>query len=128
MLGALRPRWGAAQASREQITMAHHPPRGDGPFAMSDDEDMDPVVVEQIERALAPYRHLLSPEALNAIEETLEVILTTHPVVAPCVEQLRRDGAVEQSGSREKAPGDGEGSRAHGSPARAVRANRGKRS
>jgi hypothetical protein len=63
----------------------------------------DPILDAHVERALSPYRALLSPEALAALEETLRMILATHPVVAPMVDSLRRGAGVERSGSRPKA-------------------------
>lgn len=60
----------------------------------------DPVVAAHIERAVAPYRALLSGEALAALEETLWMTLTTHPDVRPMIDRLRRDAATQRSGTR----------------------------
>lgn len=78
------------------------------PFGEEDDDipPDDPIVVAQVERALAPYRGLLPPEAREACEEVLVMVLTTHPEVAPMVNRLRRAVAVQRSGPRprEAAP------------------------
>ncbi|MGK4003703.1 hypothetical protein WMF31_13820 [Sorangium sp. So ce1036] len=67
-----------------------------------DDEVLldDPVVARHIERALSPYRGLLPAEALEAMDDLLFVVLTTHPEVRPMVDRLRRAARVERSGTR----------------------------
>ncbi|XXY51451.1 hypothetical protein WME91_09935 [Sorangium sp. So ce269] len=67
-----------------------------------DDEALldDPVVVRHIERALSPYRGLLPVEAIEAMDDLLFVVLTTHPEVRPMVDRLRRAARVERSGER----------------------------
>lgn len=71
----------------------------------------DPVVAAQVARALAPYRDALSPAEAAAVEDALWMMLTTHPVVAPWVDALRRDAQVEQSGPRAKETPSEEGGR-----------------
>jgi hypothetical protein len=72
------------------------------PFGEEDDDipPDDPIVVAHVERALAPYRDILPPEAREACEEVLVMVLTTHPEVAPMVNRLRRAAAVQRSGTR----------------------------
>ncbi|XXT16366.1 hypothetical protein WME94_39655 [Sorangium sp. So ce429] len=72
------------------------------PFSEEEDDILpdDPIVLAHVERALAPYRGLLPPEAREACEEVLVMVLTTHPEVAPMVNRLRRAAAVQRSGTR----------------------------
>ena len=60
-------------------------------------------MAEHVARALAPYRGVLSSEELSVFEETLWMMLTTHPVVAPWVERLHREGGVAESGAQARA-------------------------
>jgi hypothetical protein len=77
--------------------------------AWSDIPPDDPVVVAQAERALGPYRDVLPTEALEACEDMLIMMLTTHPEIAPMVERIRRAAPVQQSGTRAVAPPNGHG-------------------
>lgn len=65
----------------------------------------DPIVTAHIERTVAPYRALLPAQELAALEETLWMMLTTHPEVAPMVDRLRRDAATQRSGTRPSESG-----------------------
>jgi hypothetical protein len=49
----------------------------------------DPLVEEQIERTLQPYRGIATPAMLETIAENLRVMLTSHPVAVALLEQLR---------------------------------------
>jgi hypothetical protein len=64
----------------------------------------DPVLEARIQHALAPYVGRLTPAALEDARRMLEVVLTTHPTLAPAMERLRqtaRDGeAAEGEGHR----------------------------
>jgi hypothetical protein len=64
----------------------------------------DPVLEERIQHALAPYVGRLTPLALQEARRTLEVILTTHPTLAPAMERLR-----QAAREREAAGGEGRG-------------------
>lgn len=60
---------------------------------MATTEPEDPVLEARIERALAPYKDVLTPEALAEARLLLSVTLTTHPDVAPLMERLRQGAA-----------------------------------
>jgi hypothetical protein len=63
----------------------------------------NPVVTECVEEALAPYKGLVCPELLVGFVETLDLFLTTHPDVAPVVEQLRPREVPFTSGNRDRS-------------------------
>ena len=79
----------------------------------NDDTPPNPIVTACIEDALAPYRDLpsLPPELLEGFAETLDLLLTTHPEVAPVVERLRPRVVPSSSGAghRRGAPATAEG-------------------
>lgn len=62
------------------------------------DEAEDPVLDERIEHAIAPYRGRLTPEALDEARRLLAVMLTTHPVLAPLLDQVREQAATKATG------------------------------
>lgn len=53
-------------------------------------EPEDPVLEARVERALAPYKDVLTPEALAEARLLLSVTLTTHPDIAPLMDRLRQ--------------------------------------
>ncbi|MEO7330401.1 MAG: hypothetical protein ABI193_17630 [Minicystis sp.] len=53
------------------------------------DDEHDPLVQELIHEALAPYQGLLSAELTADMARALELVLTTHPTLAPRVRGLR---------------------------------------
>ena len=57
------------------------------------DFDPDPVLEAAIDRAVAPYVHMLTPEGLAESRRMLAVVLTTHPDAAPRLERLRAAAA-----------------------------------
>jgi hypothetical protein len=58
----------------------------------------DPMVAVQIERAIEPYRALLTPDMLAAFREQLECALMTDPVAQDLLRRLRPRPAVQASG------------------------------
>jgi hypothetical protein len=58
----------------------------------------DDVLEARIQHALAPYVGRLTPDALAEARRLLAVTLTTHPVLAPLVEQLHASAAPGASG------------------------------
>lgn len=58
----------------------------------------DPVLEEQIDRALEPYRAVLSPATLAVFRAFLADALTTHPVGARLLDRVRPRVAPLQSG------------------------------
>lgn len=87
-----------AAESRRPRALAVVPQNEDGP---------DPFITELIERGIAPYARLLSPEQADELREVLEIILETHPAVAPAVDRLRRRRPPSESGARPKRNGGG---------------------
>jgi hypothetical protein len=64
----------------------------------------DPVLEARIQHALAPYVGRLTPAALADARRMLEVVLTTHPTLAPAMDRLR-----QATRDREAAGGEGGG-------------------
>jgi hypothetical protein len=67
------------------------------------DRESNPIVLECVEDALAPYRDLLPPELLSEFGETLEAVLTSHPLAAPVVERLRPRAVPSHSGEQQRS-------------------------
>jgi hypothetical protein len=61
-------------------------------------DEEDPVVEECIRDALSPYVGVLSPEEMADHRRLLVAFITTHPVVVPLYERLRKRPANEKSG------------------------------
>ncbi|MEJ7732987.1 MAG: hypothetical protein WKG00_27795 [Polyangiaceae bacterium] len=61
----------------------------------------DPTVIAQVERALAPYKDLLTPALLAVFREELEHALTTDPIAVDMVKRLRPAPVVQRSGERD---------------------------
>jgi hypothetical protein len=66
----------------------------------------DPALEARIQHALAPYRDRLTPAALAEARKVLTVLLTTHPVLAPLMDQVRQSAAPGSSGVAVKEGGD----------------------
>lgn len=61
-------------------------------------EGWDELVTQKVEAALAPYRDLLSPEALEEFREQLEDFVATHPVMERMVGEVLPAPVVKASG------------------------------
>lgn len=57
----------------------------------------DPWVAAQIDAAVAPYRKLWPPEAIEAFREEMATTLATHPTAARLLKEVRPT-AVDPSG------------------------------
>jgi hypothetical protein len=85
--------------------------------ALEEDLRKDPLVQETIERALAPYREIVSPELLEILAAMVEDALVTHPYAVGILQQLRALPARVSTGVQPKqmkadagaAGGDGTG-------------------
>jgi hypothetical protein len=62
------------------------------------DEPEDPILEARIDHAVAPYVGRLTPEAILEARRFLRVTLTTHPVLAPLMDQVRAEAASGASG------------------------------
>ena len=65
-------------------------------------DDDDPELDAEVERALAPYKHLVPPDVLQTMRETLTDMLLTHPVGEILMKQSRRSSSHDPSGTRLK--------------------------
>lgn len=63
---------------------------------MPDPEDA--LIEAQVERALAPYRGMVAPEALAEMRDVLTDVLATHPVAVRLMARLRERATVQVSG------------------------------
>lgn len=66
------------------------------------DQSDDPHLSAEVERALAPYRALLSDEQLTGMKDMLEHALTTHPVGAALLDRTRPRTVPDRSADQEK--------------------------
>ena len=66
------------------------------------DQPDDPHLDAEVERALAPYRGLLTDEHLAGMKEMLSHVLTTHPVGAALLDRTRPRTAPDRSAGQEK--------------------------
>lgn len=75
----------------------------------------DPVLVEVVERALAPYRGKLSPELIEHMREEALVQMSTHPYPAALLGSIQQRPPPDESheiarggppGSKEAERGD----------------------
>lgn len=73
---------------------------------MSTDPPADAVVHETVERALDPYRALLTPEMLEVFRQELTEALTGHPVGKTLTARLRERPPPERSGDVETPDGE----------------------
>lgn len=92
-----------------------------GPPKQGQDEspapEHDPVIEARVERAIAPYKELLSAEDLEFMKDTLRLHLASNPEVAPLVDRLRQR-VVASSGER---PSPGADPAAEDPPAQRVK-------
>jgi hypothetical protein len=62
----------------------------------------DPELDAEVERALAPYAHLLPPDVLQTMRETLADMLASHPVGSVLMNESRQPTKQDPSGTRLK--------------------------
>jgi hypothetical protein len=72
--------------------------KNDPPAPDSPKPAQDPLVEAEIQRALAPYVALLSPDALAIMRDVLEDALTTHPVAVKLLDHIRERPEQDTSG------------------------------
>jgi hypothetical protein len=88
--------------------MAAESQRLRSPAAVPESDDgPDPFIAELAERGVAPYARLLSPEQADELRMILEIVLETHPTLAPAVDRLRRRRIPTRSGAQPKRNGGG---------------------
>jgi len=75
-------------------------------MATDDPYGGDVLLRDCVERAIAPHRERLSPEALLVLRDYLIVFITTHPAAEPLYARLRTRPEVQRStlvaGQRER--------------------------
>ena len=81
---------------------------------MDADEERDQLLEETVERSLAPYRHLVSPEVLAVMREMAMEALTEDEVGRDLLERARRERPVAKTGTRETEPTAGPDRKAGG--------------
>lgn len=59
--------------------------------------EFDPVLVEVVERALAPYRGKLSPELIEHMREEALVLLSAHPYPVALLQSMQRRPPPDES-------------------------------
>ena len=59
----------------------------------------DPKILEEIERAILPFKHRLSPENLAIVREQVAILLATQPYPAALLRKLR-SAPAQKSGVR----------------------------
>lgn len=64
----------------------------------------DPLIREEVERAMAPYLDLLPPEALAAMREYLGDFAGSHPTMRRLLDRLRPPKEVAKSDVLDKDP------------------------
>lgn len=62
----------------------------------------DPFLEAELDRALEPYRDLLSPEMLQDFRELLGDVLTTHPTASRVLDRTRPRVSPQRSGEGTK--------------------------
>jgi len=67
--------------------------------------ELDPALIEIVERKLAPYRGRVSPEMLEHFRQEALVLLSTHPYPAALLRQLQPPAVVDHSTSVPTADG-----------------------
>lgn len=58
----------------------------------------DPMILEAIERAIEPFKHRLSPAALEIIRQEVAAQLATQPYPSALLRKLRPSPVVHESG------------------------------
>jgi hypothetical protein len=71
-------------------------------FDPDDCSDDDPELDAEVERALAPFKHLVPPDVLETMRETLADLLLTHPIGERLMNQSRQAARHDPSGTRVK--------------------------
>lgn len=61
------------------------------------DVPIDPVLLETVERALAPYARSYPPEVVEQLRSEALLLLTCHPVASALAEQLRPARVLHES-------------------------------
>jgi len=64
--------------------------------------DLDPIVVEAIEKAMRPYLGVLPASGLATMQDILIDALTTHPVAVEALAELKAQAPDGGSGTRAK--------------------------
>ncbi|KYF53395.1 hypothetical protein BE08_28240 [Sorangium cellulosum] len=59
--------------------------------------EYDPVLVEAVERALAPYRGKLSPELIEHMREEALVLMSAHPYPVALLQTLQQRPPPDES-------------------------------
>ncbi len=81
---------------------------GEGSAMTATDDADDPVLEAELDRALAPYRGLVSDEVLAQLRETLGDALASHPVGSLLLDRTRPPPVVVKSGEVAKDAGEAE--------------------
>jgi hypothetical protein len=75
----------------------------DGVFDPDDSpDDDDPELDAEVERALAPFKHLVPLDVVETMRETLADLLLTHPIGERLMKQARQAAKHDPSGTRLK--------------------------
>ncbi|AUX30771.1 MULTISPECIES: hypothetical protein [Sorangium] len=64
---------------------------------MKTTREFDPVLVEAVERALAPYRGKLSPELIEHMREEALALMSAHPYPVALLQSLQRRPPPDES-------------------------------
>ena len=89
--------------TKQRTFSSHEDPNGNGDDGPPNDSDEvpSPMVVAQVEHALAPYRPLLPAEVLAGFGKSLIIVLESHPNVIGIVHRLRQSTASGAEASKE---------------------------
>ncbi|KYF75953.1 hypothetical protein BE11_23800 [Sorangium cellulosum] len=93
---------------------------------MKTTREFDPVLVEAVERALAPYRGRLSPELVEHMREEALALMSAHPYPVALLQALQQRpppdesrelprGGAARVGEAERSDAGGKGRRRGGS-------------
>lgn len=66
---------------------------------------LDPFIEARVERAVAPYKGLVSPDDLEFMREALRLTVASHPSIAPLADRLRHRKSAN-SGDRPRPGAD----------------------
>ncbi|XXX80204.1 hypothetical protein WMF30_15670 [Sorangium sp. So ce134] len=64
---------------------------------MKTTREFDPVLVEAVERALAPYRGKLSPELIEHMREEALALMSAHPYPVALLQSIQRRPPPDES-------------------------------
>lgn len=84
----------------------------------------DPMILEAIERAIEPFKHRLSPAALDIVRQEVATLLATQPYPSALLRKLGPAPVVHESGVK---PTDGSSEGASAAPVDALARRRGAR-